>query len=228
MGTPAHRKIELQSPADLQYLHANAVRAALAKLDLHFPPAAAPPDGQEDALRRGVEEHVMAYVQRVFGHAASGIEVNGLSPSPAELQRLLDPSSNTSASEDYEPYDHRLAARIQALHASLESLTLATTALRRTAPATAAAAYKASLTKALQDEDALYTSARERPPPGPSSAAEDIGRVLQAASALEREEEVERTYARAVEGLVGLKEGLPGTVARLERAGAAAAYLEGR
>lgn len=54
----AHRKIELQSPADLTYLIANVSRAARLKLDRHLPPDAAP-EG-EDALRRRVEQLVEA------------------------------------------------------------------------------------------------------------------------------------------------------------------------
>ena len=52
-----HRRVELQSPADLQFLEANVRRAARQKIDLHLPPAAAP-EGEEDALRRRVEKEV--------------------------------------------------------------------------------------------------------------------------------------------------------------------------
>lgn len=50
----AHRKIELQSPADLTYLIANVSRAAREKIDRHLPPDAAP-EGEEDAMKRRVE-----------------------------------------------------------------------------------------------------------------------------------------------------------------------------
>ena len=53
----AHRRIELQSPADLTYLVANVSRAARDKLDKHFPPDAVPA-GEEDAMRKRVEELV--------------------------------------------------------------------------------------------------------------------------------------------------------------------------
>lgn len=52
-----HRKIELQSPADLTYLLANASTAARKRIDVHFPPNAAP-EGAEDPMRRKVEELV--------------------------------------------------------------------------------------------------------------------------------------------------------------------------
>jgi hypothetical protein len=50
------RKVDIQSPTDLLYLRAHLSRAALQKLDLHFPPTAAP-DG-EDVLRGRVGELV--------------------------------------------------------------------------------------------------------------------------------------------------------------------------
>jgi len=53
----AHRKIELQAPADLTYLIANLSRAAREKLDKHLPPDAVP-EGGEDAMRKRVEELV--------------------------------------------------------------------------------------------------------------------------------------------------------------------------
>lgn len=53
----AHRRVELQAPADLAYLIANVKRAARQKIDLHLPPSAAP-EGGEDVLRRRVEELV--------------------------------------------------------------------------------------------------------------------------------------------------------------------------
>lgn len=52
-----HRRIEVQSLADLQYLQNNVSRSAREKIDRSFPPSAAPTDGQDD-MRRKVEELV--------------------------------------------------------------------------------------------------------------------------------------------------------------------------
>ena len=49
-----HRKIDLQAPQDLTYLLGNITKAAQEKLDIHFPPSAAP-QGEEDAFRTKVE-----------------------------------------------------------------------------------------------------------------------------------------------------------------------------
>lgn len=78
----AHRRVELQSAADMTYLMANAKRAARAKIDLHLPPSAAP-EGGEDVLRRRVEELVDEYIRNVFASARQGISVNGIESSAA-------------------------------------------------------------------------------------------------------------------------------------------------
>ena len=54
---PHHRKIDLQSPSDLAFLHNNIKKAAGEKLDQAIPPSAAPA-GEDDAYRRQVEELV--------------------------------------------------------------------------------------------------------------------------------------------------------------------------
>jgi hypothetical protein len=73
----AHRKIELQSPADLTYLIANVSRAAREKIDKHLPPDAAP-EGQEDEMRKRVETLVDEYIRNVFSGAKSSLSVNGM------------------------------------------------------------------------------------------------------------------------------------------------------
>ena len=54
---PHHRKIDLQSPADLTYLLNNIKRAAQEKIDVAIPRSAAP-QGEDDAYRTKVEELV--------------------------------------------------------------------------------------------------------------------------------------------------------------------------
>ena len=80
----AHRKIELQSPADLQYLISGASAAARAKIDLHFPPRA---DEPADPLRQRVEARVQAFLERTWAGAKSNVSVNGLEG--AEMEREL-------------------------------------------------------------------------------------------------------------------------------------------
>lgn len=53
-----HRKIELQSMEDLQYLVANARRAAQEHLDQLFPPSSNPDLKDEDPMRGPIERNV--------------------------------------------------------------------------------------------------------------------------------------------------------------------------
>ena len=73
-----HRKIELQSPLDLLYLHSNASSLLQSKLDLHFPPSAAPASAADDILKSRVEELVTVYLDRVFNDAKANLSINGL------------------------------------------------------------------------------------------------------------------------------------------------------
>ena len=95
---PHHRKIDLQSPADLLYLQRNLSASATAKLNLHFPPKHAyathiPLDGVNpnnispsqpteqttvDPLRTRVEELVSTFLRETWSGAKHSISVNGL------------------------------------------------------------------------------------------------------------------------------------------------------
>ncbi|TKA79196.1 hypothetical protein B0A49_02167 [Cryomyces minteri] len=205
----AHRRIELQSPADLSYLIANASRAARQKIDLHLPPSAAPQG--EDALRRRVEELVEQYIRATFVLAKPSLSINGMDPA-AELLSAAQKGEGAVAGEEeeYEPHDARLTARIATLTATHESLTASLATLRRTAPAAAAAALRAGL-----------ASSRERTLHDARAAAPAL-RV----GPLERWDEVASSWARGTEGLVRVRAEITGTVTTVERAATAAAYVE--
>jgi kinetochor protein Mis14/NSL1 len=78
LTTSEFRKIELQSPADLQHLIGTARRAARTKIDAAFPPSAAPKDGGVDHVRRRVEELVDEYIRSTFDGVRRGVCVNGV------------------------------------------------------------------------------------------------------------------------------------------------------
>ncbi|KAI9809630.1 MAG: hypothetical protein M1825_000062 [Sarcosagium campestre] len=191
MSTLHHRKIELQSPKDLQYLRDSVARAARSAIDLHLPPSAtlvppAPAPSQagqggkhgrneaigNDPLRRRVEELVAEYVRSTFELASYNITINGLDahalaastgspPLNADPDAFLS-TSPTSSSSEYEPYDPRLASRVQALHAALEQETLAVAQLRREAPARAAEKYRqecAALDASLSSSSSFFSPA---------------------------------------------------------------------
>jgi Kinetochore protein Mis14 like len=109
--------------------------------------------------------------------------------------------------------------RVQALHSTLETATLALSQLRRTAPSAAAGAYtKHSAEQAAATAAAIASL---------NAAAVEEGAQVLDIEPLERQGEVERAYGRAVGELGDLKSGLPATAARLERARKAAEHVEG-
>jgi len=96
-----HRKIELQSPADLSYLISNTSLAARQRLDTHFPPSSNPEAGapatgvgaanggtgkEEFDLRKRVEELVQAYIEEVYKGVKGNVSINGLEG--RELERV--------------------------------------------------------------------------------------------------------------------------------------------
>ena len=118
-----HRKIELQSPADLTYLQSNLSRTAQDKLDLHFPRLAyqkpalpatfisldgrpqdtsnqnqsqqpqTQPAEEHDPLRAKVNDLVNAFLTRTWSSAAHSISINGL-----DATSLLPPPSQNHTS----------------------------------------------------------------------------------------------------------------------------------
>ncbi|KAI1909704.1 hypothetical protein LOZ39_004976 [Ophidiomyces ophidiicola] len=155
MQAPHHRKIELQSTADLAYLYNNTLNVSREKLDLHFPPSAnhdGDGDSDGDPMKARVRALVDEFVARVFTTAIPSISINGLDTLSADtpLDSLL---STTREEVEYEPYDARLAAKVTSLYAQLESLTTTVAQLRRDAPAKAAAKYAESLRQALAEDE---------------------------------------------------------------------------
>lgn len=129
---PHHRRIDLQSPSDLTYLHHNIRRAAAEKLDLAFPPRAAP-EGEEDALRVKAEALVQEvrpsslpplplalfryrgrggcacpkrggkqYIAQTLTLALPSLSVNGLDAAPALLQQQ-SPTTTLAATDNNPP-----------------------------------------------------------------------------------------------------------------------------
>jgi kinetochor protein Mis14/NSL1 len=66
-----HRKIELQSPEDLQYLVSNIRRAANEKIDKDWPPIE-----EEDTMRKRVEELVHDVFTLSFLQNLSTVDIN--------------------------------------------------------------------------------------------------------------------------------------------------------
>ncbi|KAK8153098.1 hypothetical protein IWX90DRAFT_490504 [Phyllosticta citrichinensis] len=205
----AHRRVELQSPADLTYLVANVKRAARQKIDLHLPPSAAP-EGGEDVLRRRVEELVDEYIRNTFASARHGISINGMPPE--------DLPQEQEDTQEYEPYNTHIATRIRTLEAHKDSLTEKLADLRRDGPSRAADAWATRFDAQTASLQARQLEAKD----AALAAATADARLLEQAELRplqgEAGDEVRGMWERGTEGLVALKRGLTETVARVERA----------
>ncbi|KAI5278295.1 hypothetical protein KEM52_004732 [Ascosphaera acerosa] len=193
MQAPLHRKIELQSPADLTYLYANTLAFSRDQLRSQFGPShASQGHGQSqsqngvagggsseapDPLERRVQELVEDFVLRTFVSATSSISINGLDvivanddddddhgdkDSSTTAPGTTAYSFHTRSAVEYEPYDAKLAARVTALYARLESLTTEVARLRREAPGAAARAYAGELRRVMQRDDERWRKRRTR------------------------------------------------------------------
>ena len=78
LTTSEFRKVELQSPTDLSYLVAVTQRAAREKIDVAFPPSAAPTNGEDDGIRRRVEELVAEFVNKTWDGVRLNVACNGV------------------------------------------------------------------------------------------------------------------------------------------------------
>jgi kinetochor protein Mis14/NSL1 len=122
---------------------------------------------------------------------------------------------------EQEPYDSKLALTLKSLSSQIEQLTLHLATLRREAPAKAATAY----TSHLHSQDATFQQSRisaEEMARNKIEAEEDLCGV----KGVRDWDECEKTWRQATEGLVGVKEGIGATGARLVQARDVAGYLE--
>ncbi|MCJ1402036.1 hypothetical protein MMC11_005255 [Xylographa trunciseda] len=213
-----HRKIDLQAPQDLTYLLSNITKAAQEKLDIHFPPSAAP-QGEEDAFRTKVEGLVHQYIASTLTLALPSLSINGIDASPAHL--ALSTAAPSSAADDdatanYEDYDPALAAKLRALYATLEAETTRVAELRREAPAKAAATFVERLGREMAEEEERVREARRW-------VVEKAGRAVLGVEVDKRVGEGWEVGARGLDCLKGVTEG----VARLERVKGVIGEVEG-
>ncbi|KAK5124412.1 hypothetical protein LTR85_001629 [Meristemomyces frigidus] len=207
----AHRKVELQSPADLTYLIANVSRAAREKLDKHLPPDAAP-EG-EDAMRKRVEQLVDEYIRNTFNAAKHSMSINGMNSREMEAEL-----AKAQEGEEIEPFDAKLAQRIQNLSAQIELRTPDLANLRRKAPAETSQRFQESFVKQAEEYDARLKKDEEEKMDAAKGTKVDIGEM-------ERLDEMQSTWSKGSEQLLALKSGLGSTVARMEKAQKAVAVV---
>ncbi|WPH00601.1 Hypothetical protein R9X50_00343100 [Acrodontium crateriforme] len=213
----AHRKIELQSAADLTYLIANVSRAARQKLDKHLPPdATTGENGSEDAMRRRVGELVEDYIRQTFNAAKDNMCINGMDSKEIEAEM-----AKAQEGEEIEPFDTRLAQRIQNLSTQIENQTLHLANLRRTAPSETAQKFQETFTKQLAQEEEELKKDEE-------SRLEMARGTVVDSGEMERLDEVQRTWEESTRELHRLKTSLGGTVAKMEKARSTVGLVEGK
>lgn len=222
-----HRKIELQSPADLTFLTTQIRTAARQKLDLHLPPVS--DTSEPDELRKNVEDLVDQFVATVLQGMRNNISINGIDvvqhgrEGDVDAMQLDDDTAAAQGvlsaveKEEYEPFDDKLRSQLSATIAKRDKLIGKISQHRRTTPLVAAQAFQAQFER---ENEVLLQE--------PSSQGGNVDADMEIAGveALLREEEVRRNWERAVEGLARLNKGLPETRARLERCGDVVGYLE--
>ncbi|PWO27401.1 DAK1, Dihydroxyacetone kinase [Pyrenophora tritici-repentis] len=225
-----HRKIELQSLTDLTYLTSKIRTAARQKLDLHLPPVS--DTSEPDELRRNVEELVEAFVAQVLQGMRHNISINGIDviargrsgdedERGEKIKGILSADNEGESlveKEEFEPFDDKLRGQLSSTVAKRDALIAKISQHRRTTPKAAADAFQEQFE---QENREIEEKIR-----GIVKGAEVLG-VADVADveANMRQEEVEKNWERAVEGLQRLNKGLPETMARLERAGDVAGYL---
>ncbi|KAL8732162.1 MAG: hypothetical protein Q9166_002909 [cf. Caloplaca sp. 2 TL-2023] len=216
---PHHRKIDLQSPADLSYLHTNIKHSAQQKLDLAIPPSAIPAN-EPDSFRPQVQQLVQDYIKQTLTLALPSLAINGLD---AETPMLVDDKTNEEEDEsNYEPYDPRLAEKLRTLYRQLEWEHTRVAELRREAPGAAVRAYVERLEGEREGERGREKEIEVEMGGARAGGLEAVGAEWRE----EEEEEEERMWGRGLEGLVELGK-VTGVIARIERARKAAEVVEG-
>lgn len=122
---------------------------------------------------------------------------------------------------EIEPFDTKLAQRIQSLSAQIEHQTLHLANLRRTAPFETSQKFRQAFQKQSEDYDSLLKTNEDAKLESAKATKVEI-------SKMERLDEVRSTWQKGSEDLVMLRTGLGGTVARLEKAQNAVEVVEER
>lgn len=234
-----HRKIELQSPADLAYLTAQLRTAARKKLDLHLPSTGS--DNEPDELRTSVEALVDNFVAQILAGMRSNISINGLDVVPSSAVGSMGDGENidghlgdgaaAAAEEEYEPFDDKIRTKLGTTVAKRDALIAKISQYRRTIPASSSLAFEQNFLAEQEAQTQLYEAMLRRAGTGTDAHADadapslDTSETLATIAPLKRQEEVERNWERALDGLARLNKGLPETRARLERCGDVVGYL---
>jgi hypothetical protein len=194
--TQHHRRIALDSPHDLAHISLLLRTSAFQKLTSHLPPS--------DPLRARVEPVVDDYITSLLALARHSISING------------QPAAEVEKDEDeFEPFDPALQAKVQKVHEEIERRTLMLGELRRDVPEQMEREWRERLERERERDEKLIEGILGEPD-------EDMGiKEIE----VERVAETSATRERAVNGLEGLREGLPAVGSKVQRAGEAVEFV---
>jgi len=159
---------------------------------------------------------MLQYIKNTFNAAKHSMSINGMDSREmdAELAKAQE-------GEEIEPFDTKLAQRIQALSAQIEHHTLQLANLRRNAPSETSQRFQDSFEKDSEAYEARLAKDEE-------VQLEEAKRMQVVVGVMERMDEVQGTWYKGAETLSGLKSGLGNTVARMEKAREAVTVVQGK
>lgn len=247
LSASAHRRIELQSPADFTHLVAIATANAREKIAKHIQSqsrlqqstnaehsAATPSETIDSTL---LTAQLASFLDTTFTSLRHNVSVNGVDGeivfpiTPSLLNPTSDPAEEAEASthpEDYEPYDAALAARIAALNATVEKMNLTLADTRRGAASKAAAKWKRTFEERLMDDEAEAQAEVVQEEAVDLKVRELVPFFGDGEDAPGRVEDVSRIWAGALDALIRVQGDHADDIRkRAERAEAAVAYLDG-
>jgi kinetochor protein Mis14/NSL1 len=213
--TSAHRKIELQSPADLTYLITQAQTSSTSKLSTAFPTIDDP--SSDDVMRGRVASLLDEFLARTYAGVRANVSVNGMDVGGGGRGGGEDGAGREvhEEQERYEDFDARIAERIRELEGRKEVLTERVADLRRTGAETGAEKWRAGW------EGRINTTVVDEIEDGVTSEEK-----LVEENNLRRWDQVQGSYIAALEDLVKQKGSMGSIVGQLAEAKKVSEELE--
>lgn len=194
-------KIPLDSASDLQFIQGELHSALLTRLQIHLPDAS-----REDTLHQAIEAHISSFLETTMTDASRNVLINGMEPVPADLV------SGQKATEEYEPLDAALHAKVLNLHQQLEDQISRITNMRRKIPIK------------IRDFEELHAKPIPQPklefedelPPEHEFVIPEIPRM----------DSILKNYDHAMRLMSDLKATVPSTMGKVQRSKEVMDYLE--
>ncbi|KJR79983.1 kinetochor protein Mis14/NSL1 [Sporothrix schenckii 1099-18] len=197
-----------------------------------------------DDLHARVEVLVNEYIRRAFALAAPNLTINGLPVDPAPFwdddddddddddesaagsksKKGKKGKKNQAPVEETEPFDTRKRQRVEDLSRDEEDLLRDIALLKRRVPAAAVRAREQALARQLAADDAAAAALQEVLQQQQDEAAAAAREEAEAEAANNTTASNAESFSQAVAGLGRLKQAMPATVARMERARIASDY----